>query len=188
VLLIDEINRGNVPKLFGELYFLLEYRDEQMHLQYSLDEFALPSNLWLIGTMNTADRSIALLDAALRRRFYFVPFFPDQPPVAGLLRRWLQRNKPELVWVADVVDRANVLLNDANAGIGPSYFMRANLDEAWVERIWEHAILPYLGEQLFGQTDRLSEFALPRLREPGTESGELGEDSDAENDEAPEPA
>jgi 5-methylcytosine-specific restriction protein B len=69
VLVIDEINRGKVAKVIAELYFLLEYRDERVSLKYSREEFALPSNLWLIGTMNTADRSIALLDAALRRRF-----------------------------------------------------------------------------------------------------------------------
>ena len=72
-LVIDEINRGNLAKVFGELYFLLEYRDEQMRLQYADagERFALPDNLYLIGTMNTADRSIALVDLALRRRFYF---------------------------------------------------------------------------------------------------------------------
>jgi hypothetical protein len=180
VLIIDEINRGNVAKVFGELYFLLEYRDERIQLQYSTDEFALPGNLWLFGTMNTADRSIALLDAALRRRFYFIPFFPDEPPVQGLLRRWLEANKPDLVWVADVVDRANTLLDDRNSGIGPSYFMRANLSEEWVELIWSHAIVPYLGEQLFGEDERLAEFELDRLRYPFAERDETTDDGDSE--------
>src|SRR5262249_23598757 len=80
VLVIDEINRGNVPKVFGELYFLLEYRDEAIRLQYRpTTHFRLPKALFLIGTMNTTDRSIALIDAALRRRFYFLPLFPDSP-------------------------------------------------------------------------------------------------------------
>ena len=65
-----------------------------MNLQYSDEPFSLPKNLWFIGTMNTTDRSIALVDAALRRRFYFFNFFPDEPPVKGLLRRWLEKNKP----------------------------------------------------------------------------------------------
>ena len=73
-LVIDEINRGSLAKVFGELYFLLEYRDEKIRLQYQRDDekdFSLPNNLYVIGTMNTADRSIALVDLALRRRFYF---------------------------------------------------------------------------------------------------------------------
>jgi 5-methylcytosine-specific restriction endonuclease McrBC GTP-binding regulatory subunit McrB len=177
VLIIDEINRGNVAKVFGELYFLLEYRDEAISLQYSTSEFRLPPNLWLIGTMNTADRSIALLAAALRRRFYFVPFFPDEPPIKGLLRRWLDVNKPGLEWVADVVDDANRRLGDRNAGIGPSYFMRANLTEEWVDLIWEHAVLPYLGEHFFGEEERLAEFELNRLRY-GITPGEPSEDDE----------
>ena len=59
-LIIDEINRGNLAKVFGELYFLLEYRDQSINLQYNREEFRLPHNLYIIGTMNTADRSIAL--------------------------------------------------------------------------------------------------------------------------------
>ena len=92
VLLIDEINRGNVAKVFGELYYLLEYRDEEVSLLYSREPFMLPKSLRIIGTMNTADRSIALIDAALRRRFHFVPFFRDKLPIEGLLRRWLRRH------------------------------------------------------------------------------------------------
>ena len=69
-LLIDEINRSNLAKVFGEPYFLLEYRDRSIQLQYSDKDFSLPDNLYIIGTMNTADRSIAHLDLALIRRFY----------------------------------------------------------------------------------------------------------------------
>ena len=76
VLVVDELNRGNVSRVFGELYFLLEYRAEFARLMYSDTAFALPPNLYLIGTMNSADRSIALLDSALRRRFSFVDFDP----------------------------------------------------------------------------------------------------------------
>ena len=166
VLVIDEINRGNLAKVFGELYFLLEYRgpEHQIRLQYSNDPFDLPENLWIIATMNTADRSIALVDAALRRRFYFVPFFPDEPPVEGLLARWLKDKNPEMLWVADVVDEANKRLKNRDLAIGPSYFMRPNLDEEWVELIWEHSIRPYVEEQLFGETDRVKEFELDKLR------------------------
>jgi 5-methylcytosine-specific restriction protein B len=79
VLIIDEINRGNLAKVFGELYFLLEYRDEEISLMYSkAEKFSLPTNLIFIGTMNTADRSIALVDRAIRRRFKL--FFLQQRP------------------------------------------------------------------------------------------------------------
>ena len=165
-LVIDEINRGNLAKVFGELYFLLEYRDRAMRLQYSDQPFSLPSNLYIIGTMNTADRSIALVDLALRRRFHFVEFHPDAPPIAGLLRRYLKDTSPDLEWVADVVERANELLQqDRHAAIGPSYFMKPNLDENGVERIWEHNVRPYIQELVFGYGgNRMEEFTLENLR------------------------
>ncbi len=185
VLIIDEINRGNIAKVFGELYFLLEYRGEAMTLQYSDEPFRLPRNLWLIGTMNTADRTIALLDAALRRRFHFVPFYPDRAPIAQVLRGWLTQNKPDLLWLADVVDRVNSELPDANLGIGPSHFLRPDLDERWVQLIWSHSVLPYLEEQFLGQIDRLRVFELARLRalppdNGAASSGRVGSQDDAD--------
>ena len=165
-LIIDEINRGNLAKVFGELYFLLEYRDAEMNLLYSDAPFSLPDNLHVIGTMNTADRSIALVDLALRRRFYFVEFHPDKLPIAGLLRRWLEKNGlDDMAWAADVVDLANEKLrDDPHAAIGPSYFMREGLDDAKVKRAWERGVLPYIEERLFGESERLDEFALDSLR------------------------
>jgi len=164
VLVVDELNRGNVPRVFGELYFLLEYRNQPARLLYSHQEFRLPANLHIIGTMNTADRSIALLDTALRRRFYFVPFRSDQPPVSQVLARYLDERHPTLGWVAAVVDRANAMLNDPAAAIGPSHFMRDDLDEAWIQRAWQHAVLPTLEEHFYGQPDRLNDFDIERLR------------------------
>ena len=185
-LIIDEINRGNLAKVFGELYFLLEYRDEEMALQYAADEderFSLPENLYIIGTMNTADRSIALVDLALRRRFHFVEFHPDKPPVHGLLDRWLEKNAPAMAWAASVVDRANDRLkNDRQAAIGPSYFMKKDLDEDKVRLIWEHNVLPYIEEHLYGETDRLDEFKLDRLRRQGT-GDNVDEEASAESSE-----
>ena len=168
-LVIDEINRGNLARVFGELYFLLEYRDSEMTLQYSDKLFSLPDNLYIIGTMNTADRSIALVDLALRRRFYFVEFHPDDEPVKSVLRKWLRANAPAMEWVADVVDAANEKLrDDRHAAIGPSYFIKDGLDEADVERIWKHSVLPYIEERLFGNDERIREFALDRLRPTAT--------------------
>ena len=173
ILVIDELNRGNVAKVFGELYFLLEYRDEYMDLQYSgadaspgYGKFRLPENLWFICTMNTADRSIALMDAALRRRFYFAPFFSGQPPVRGLLRRWLERHHPGMVWLADLVDLANERLGDRHLGVGPSYFMgnSEELHESRARRIWNRAVIPYIEEYFFGNEDRLAEFDFDLLK------------------------
>ena len=166
VLVIDEINRGNLAKVLGELYFLLEYRNQEVALQYSGEGFSLPGNLWFIGTMNTTDRSIALVDAALRRRFYFFGFFPDDPPIRGLLNLWLEMNNPEARWVAGLVDLANRKLEDRHLGIGPSYFMKKDppLDENRVRFIWEQAVIPYIEDQCFGDEDKLKEFAYDRLK------------------------
>ena len=184
-LVIDEINRGKVATVFGELYYLLEYRGEAMRLQYQRDgdePFSLPDNLYIIGTMNTADRSIALVDLALRRRFYFVEFHPDKDPVKDVLRRWLKQKSPGMEVVADVVDRANEKLrDDPHAAIGPSYFMKDSLDKQAVERIWEHSVLPYIEERLFGEGDRLGEFDLNKLwdAEGAGSTGDAEDTSDA---------
>lgn len=168
VLLIDELNRANVAKVLGELLFLLEYRDEEIRLQYSEAPFALPPNLKIIATMNTADRSIALVDTALRRRFHFVPYFPHLPPIDTLLRRWLADRQPEFGWVADVVDRANKQLADHNVAIGPSHFIRPRLSEELVQLIWESSVIPFLEEHFFADPNQLRQFELRRLRDGGT--------------------
>lgn len=186
-LIIDEINRGNLAKVFGELYFLLEYRDEEITLQYQRDadegKFSLPENLYVIGTMNTADRSIALVDLALRRRFYFVEFHPDEEPVRGVLRRWLEaKAMTEVMWVADVVERANELLkDDRHAAIGPSYFMKDGLDDAMIERIWKHSVLPYIEERRFGGDEVSDDFNLDKLKagvQADSGSADGGDDAD----------
>ena len=173
-LVIDEINRGNVAKVFGELYFLLEYRDEEVRLQYSNTPFSLPKNLHIIGTMNTADRSIALVDLALRRRFSFVEFHPDDDPIKGLLRGWLKKHgKTEMAWVADLLDEANKLLkDDRNVAIGPSHFFEEDLSEEVVVDIWSHSVLPYVEEALIGNPDRVKEFNLDRLLRKSVSSGD----------------
>ena len=164
-LIIDEINRGNLAKVFGELYFLLEYRDEPVDLLYSEEPFSLPKNLYIIGTMNTADRSIALVDLALRRRFYFKMFHPDDEPVKSVLAKWLKANAPDLHWVADVVGRVNELLkDDRHAAIGPSYFMKDGLNEEKVKMVWKHNVLPYIEERLFGEDEVRNKFDFDKLR------------------------
>ncbi|MER7417743.1 AAA family ATPase [Micromonospora peucetia] len=147
VLIIDEINRGNLAKIFGELYFLLEYREQRIRLQYSPEDFTLPTNLYLIGTMNTADRSIALVDAAMRRRFAFVELHPAKMPVSGLLQRWLDR-KGLTSDAPALLDALNARLVDSDYAIGPSYFMRESVHAKpeGLDRVWRHDILPMLVE------------------------------------------
>lgn len=77
VFIIDKVRRGNIPRIFGELFFLLEYRDHTVTLPYSGQDFTIPKNVYIIGTVNTADRSIALVDFALHRRFHFYRFAAD---------------------------------------------------------------------------------------------------------------
>jgi hypothetical protein len=162
-LIIDEINRGNVAKIFGEMYFLLEYRDHEIQLQYSDAAFSMPKNLYFIGTMNSADRSIGLIDSALRRRFHFVSFYPTEIEMKDLLRNWLKQNAPDVEWVADVVDRVNSEI-DRNFAVGPSHFMKPNLDEALVKKIWNRSVLPYLEDIFFNQESKVKEYELDRLR------------------------
>ena len=153
VLIIDEINRGNLAKIFGELYFLLEYRDRNVELLYGGDDFSLPANVFIIGTMNTADRSIALVDAAMRRRFAFLPLHPSEPPTNGILRAWL-RKKERPQRTADLLDELNRQIADPDFKIGPSYFMREKVfDDGGLERMWRTSILPLLEEHHFGELD-----------------------------------
>lgn len=160
VLIVDEINRGNIPKIFGELLFLLEYRDTPITLQYSEEQFDLPSNLFLIGTMNTADRSIALVDAALRRRFFFVPFLPREVPVSGVLRRWLE-SKERHGRPALLLDVLNEKIAKDEIAIGPSYLMTGDGSDDSLRRIWRHAIMPLLEEHYYGtKHDIEKEFGL----------------------------
>ena len=166
ILIIDEINRANLAKVFGELYFLLEYRDESISLQYSPDkEFTLPANLFLIGTMNTADRSIARIDTAMRRRFAFVELDPRIPPVQGLLSRWLDTHhlpqEPALL-----LDELNRRIEDADAAIGPSYLMdkRIYQRDDGLNRVWQYSIMPLLEDLFYGQHDLDEHYGLPSLR------------------------
>lgn len=170
LLIIDEINRANLAKVFGELYFLLEYRDQSVSLMYSAEEeFILPPNVFLIGTMNTTDRSIALVDAAIRRRFAFVELHPSTPPVAGTLAAWLDRqtdakfnrDTPELLRAL------NARIEDRDLAVGPSFFMRPEIyrRENGLDRVWETSIMPLMAEYHHGSPPEvLHQFRLDTLR------------------------
>ena len=160
VLVIDEINRANLAKVFGELYFLLEYRDQAVDLLYSSDDegFTLPTNLYVIGTMNTADRSIALLDAAMRRRFAFVELSPDSEPTRSLLARWSEHHGLGST-AAELLNELNRRIEDPDFRIGPSYFMTSAAADAHspdrLHRIWKASILPLLQEHHYGEWESI---------------------------------
>jgi MoxR-like ATPase/uncharacterized protein (DUF2461 family) len=176
VLLIDEINRGNLPRIFGELLYLLEYREQSVCLPCSRRHFRLPSNLYLLATMNAADRSVALIDQALRRRFSFL----DMPPDAAVLARWLQAHTPAAgaafaERVLKLFERLNARLR-ADLGpqgqIGHSYFMVPEFDEARLRIIWQHHVRPLLEEHFAGQAARLAGYEIDKLLEDGPQRGE----------------
>jgi hypothetical protein len=167
VLVIDDINRGNLPRIFGELLYLLEYRDQEVVLPYSRQPFRLPANLYLIGTMNAADRSVALVDQALRRRFSFL----DMPPDAAVLAAWLKDHPPPAgaAFAGRVVrlfERLNARLA-ADLGplcqVGHSYFMVGDLDEDRLAVVWEHHVRPLLEEYFAGHRERLAPYRLEKL-------------------------
>lgn len=151
ILVIDEMNRANLAKVFGELYFLLEYRNRSIDLTYSSGDarqagFTLPRNVFIIGTMNTADRSISAVDAAIRRRFAFLSLHPDDDHMRGVLRAWLAgRSLPTAP--ADLLDELNRRIRDKDYKIGPSYLMTDECGtERGLSRIWRTGILPVLQE------------------------------------------
>ncbi|NUP20347.1 MAG: AAA domain-containing protein [Streptomyces sp.] len=184
VLVIDEINRGHLAKIFGELYFLLEYRNERVHLLYGSDDgrgFLLPPNLYILGTMNTVDRSVAYMDAAMRRRFSFIELHPDLPPVSGVLGRWLRNGAEERGEAPAAVDDSYVRLldeinrmlaedrpGDRSFRVGPSYFMQdlAHNGDGALERLWRTQIIPLLTEHHWGDgQDVETVYALDTLRD-----------------------
>ncbi|MEO5930508.1 MAG: AAA family ATPase [Candidatus Kapaibacterium sp.] len=161
VLVLDEINRANISRVFGELMYLLEYRDAEVPLAGGL-HFSIPGNVRIIGTMNTADRSIALVDHALRRRFAFLSLPPDYE----ILRRFhATRNTGYPVdRLVELIIRLNRAINDRHFEIGISYFLRTDLASG-IEDIWRMEIEPYLEEYFFDQPARIHEFRWDAIAE-----------------------
>lgn len=152
VLIIDEINRGNISKIFGELITLIEEdKRERLYAQlpYSKDQFTVPHNLSIVGTMNTADRSIAAIDIALRRRFKFVAMMPNSDLVKDVTIDGV--NLKELM---DGLNRRISVLIDRDHQIGHAYFMHINtLSE--LKDAWFNKILPLLNEYFYGDWNKL---------------------------------
>lgn len=160
-LIIDEINRGNMSKIFGELLQLIEadYRDTPIQLAYNKQRFSVPSNLYLIGMMNTADRSLAMIDYALRRRFSFYemkPAFEDP----GFREYIEEKQDPRLNnLVGTLIELNKVIAEDDSLGngfcIGHSYLcnLEGNYD---LESIVDYDIIPMLREYWFDNDERFN--------------------------------
>lgn len=155
VLIMDEMNRADVAAVFGELLLLLEYRgDRTVVLPYSQRRFSVPRNLILLGTMNTADRSLALVDFALRRRFNAFNLGPSE----DVLARWTHAH-PDVD--GDLVLGLFRLIRDRIGKDNPvapghSYWMVDDIDASAAERIWAYQVRPYLAEHWFERPDELT--------------------------------
>ena len=158
VLILDEINRAHLSRVFGELMFLLEYRDQTIPLAGG-DRFGIPANVRIIGTMNTADRSIALVDHALRRRFAFLELCPDY----GVLSRFQEARMFDASGLVSLLQRVNQSIADPHYEIGISFFLVDNL-AGQLEHIWRMEIEPYLEEIFFDRRTQLEEFRWDRIR------------------------
>ena len=153
VLIIDEINRANLARVFGELMYLLEYRHRPITLAGGGPEFSIPANVYLIGTMNTADRSIALVDQAMRRRFSFIRLRPNYQLLANYLAN---RGIPPEKLVA-LLKEVNQSIGEEDCELGISFFMVADISTT-LAHIWQGEVEPYLEEVFFDRPDQMARF------------------------------
>lgn len=153
ILIIDEINRGNISKIFGELITLIEEDKREtmsVKLPYSQDNFTVPKNLYIIGTMNTSDRSIASIDIALRRRFKFIEMMPKSELVADFGCGFQT--------IFEKLNTKIKILLDRDHQIGHSYFINtkyANADINTLKEIWFSEIIPLLNEYFYCDWEKL---------------------------------
>lgn len=165
VFIIDEINRGNISKIFGELITLIEEtkrkgEEEELtaSLPYSKQEFGVPKNIYILGTMNTADRSIALMDTALRRRFNFIEMMPDCRTIEDVVIR--QNGKEVNIGnVLDIINRRIEFLFDREHTIGHAFFTSLkNEDSNSIKRlanIFRNSIIPLLQEYFYDDYEKI---------------------------------
>lgn len=169
VFIIDEINRGNLPQIFGELLHLLEYRNEEITLPYSKSPFVIPDNVFIVATMNSADRSIAMVDYALRRRFEFFTF----PADSVSLRQFLEQHECKLP-INNVVaffEQINSVVGQElgkHYQVGHTYFMKTGLTEEGLRDIWNYSVLPLLEEYFFDNPRALEALDFDKLWTQGS--------------------
>lgn len=154
ILIIDEINRGNISKIFGELITLIEEDKREIlsvTLPYSKETFSVPKNLYIIGTMNTSDRSIASVDIALRRRFVFMEMMPQV--------NLLEDNNIGEIKLKTLLNNLNkriCALHDRDHQIGHSYFMNwENYNLNTLKNVWFNSIMPLLNEYFYNDWEKL---------------------------------
>jgi MoxR-like ATPase len=161
VVIIDEANRANIPKVFGELMYLLEYRDTPIRTLHR-DSFALPSNIYFILTMNTADRNIRSVDLALRRRFDFF----DVMPSAEALRSFYSHDGNQNQLGESLIlgfESLNARLRDdldRHHQVGHSYFMKRIMSRAALERVWRRQVGPLIAEFFIDRPDIADSYSL----------------------------
>ncbi|HNT75330.1 MAG TPA: AAA family ATPase [Anaerolineae bacterium] len=158
VLILDEINRANLARVFGELMYLLEYRDRAIALAGG-GVLRIPANARLVGTMNTADRSIALVDHALRRRFAFIALSPDY----DILRRYHAPSGFPVEALIEVLQRLNAQIGDPHYHVGVAFFLHPELT-VHLEDIWRMEIEPYLEEYFFDRPEKARAFRWEEIR------------------------
>ena len=157
VLIIDEINRGNISKIFGELITLIEdikragaEEAAEVKLPYSKDLFHVPGNVYILGTMNTADRSIAIMDTALRRRFDFVEMLPNPDLLKGITVKAEGKELDISEMLRKINDRIEVLY-DREHTIGHAFFMGLQQDSSLskLASVFQKNVIPLLQEYFY---------------------------------------
>jgi 5-methylcytosine-specific restriction protein B len=142
--------------------YLLEYRDKKIRLAGSSEPFGIPENVRIIGTMNTADRSIALVDHALRRRFAFIELRPNYE----VLRQYHEKKKTgfKVDGLIETLKELNRAIANKHYEIGISFFLTENLVEE-IEDIWQMEIEPYLEEYFYDQLEKVDEFRWSKIEQ-----------------------
>ena len=161
-LIIDEINRGNMSKVLGEAFSLIEkdHRNEEITLKYNSEKFSVPDNLYIIGTMNTADRGLVMLDYALRRRFAFITIEPKFSS-DGFRQLLAYSNNIKFSRIArEIINLNNEISNDDMLGpgfqIGHSYFcLGRKVEDSDIENIIDYEIIPLLREYWYDSPDKV---------------------------------